>query len=56
MSHAREASLTFFVTYLSPLMSEVYVLVNLLKNPFKKLLGVFLVQVLTRSKDAFIYV
>ena len=28
MSYARETSLTFFVMYLSPLMSEVYLLVN----------------------------
>ena len=29
MSHAREATLFFFVIYLSPLMYEVYLLVNL---------------------------
>ena len=28
MSFARETTLTFFVMYLSPLMSEVYLLVN----------------------------
>ena len=29
MSHTRETTLTFFDKYLSPLMSEVYLLVNL---------------------------
>ena len=29
MSHARETTLTLFVMYLSPLMSEGYLLVNL---------------------------
>ena len=29
MSHARETTLSFFVMYLSPLMSMVYLLVNL---------------------------
>ena len=29
MSHARETTLTLFVMYLSPLTSEVYLLVNL---------------------------
>ena len=43
MSHARVTTLTFFVVYLSPLTSEVYLLVNLLKNPSIMPLGVFLV-------------
>ena len=29
MSHARETTFTFFVMYLPPLTSEVYLLVNL---------------------------
>ena len=29
MSHIRETTLTFFVMYISPLTSEVYLLVNL---------------------------
>ena len=29
VSHARETTLSFFVMYLSPMMSEVYLLVNL---------------------------
>ena len=33
MSHARGTTLTFFVMYLSPLMSEVYLLVNLFEKP-----------------------
>ena len=33
MSHARETTLTFFVMYLSPLMSEVQLLVNLFEKP-----------------------
>ena len=44
MSHARETTITFFVMYLSPLMSEVYLLVNLLKNPSIMPLRVFLVS------------
>ena len=43
MSHARETTLTVFIVYLSPLMFEVYLLVNLLKNPSIMPLGVFLV-------------
>ena len=43
MSHARATTLTFFIVYLSPLMSIVYLLVNLLKNPSIMLLGIFLV-------------
>ena len=31
MSHAREKTLTFFIMYLSPLMSEVYLLVTFFK-------------------------
>ena len=42
MSHARETTLIFFVTYLSPLMSEVYLLVNLFEN-LSVMLGIFLV-------------
>ena len=33
MSHARETTLTFFVMYLSPLVLEVYLLVNLFEKP-----------------------
>ena len=33
MSHERETTLTFFVMYLSPLTSEVYLLVNLFEKP-----------------------
>ena len=33
MSHARETPLTLFVMYLSPLTSEVYLLVNLFEKP-----------------------
>ena len=40
MSHAREATLTFFVMYLSPLTSEVYLLVNL----FSKLYVTFILH------------
>ena len=35
MSHIKEITLTFFVMYLSPLTSEVYLLVNL----FFKVIG-----------------
>ena len=34
MSHAREITLTFFVWYLSPLMSKVYLLVNLFSQSY----------------------
>ena len=44
MSHARETNITFFVMYLSPLTSEVYLLANLLKNLSIMPLGVFLVS------------
>ena len=40
MSHARETTLTFFFMYLSLLMSEVYLLVNL----FSKLCVTFIRQ------------
>ena len=40
MSHAREMTLSFFVTYLSPLTSEVYLLVNF----FSKLYVTFILQ------------
>ena len=43
MSHARATTLTFFIVYSSPLMSKVYLLVNLLKNPSIMLFGIFLV-------------
>ena len=33
MSCARGTTLTFFITYLSPLMSKVYLLVNLFEKP-----------------------
>ena len=33
MSHARETTLTFFIMYLTPLTSEVYLLVNLFEKP-----------------------
>ena len=46
MSHARETTLTFSVMYLSHLMSEVYLLVNL----FSKLYVTFILQ-----WNAFIY-
>ena len=50
MSHARETTLTFFVMYLSPLTSEVYLLsfqrLTFLKNTSIMLLGVFLVFIL----------
>ena len=36
MSHARETTLTFFVMYLSPLTSEVYLLVNLFEKKKKR--------------------
>ena len=42
MSHARGTILTFFVMYLPALMSEVYLLVNLLKNRSIMPLGIFL--------------
>ena len=40
MSRARETTLTFFVMYLSPLTSEVYLLVNL----FSKLYVTFILH------------
>ena len=40
MSHSRETTLTFFIMYLSPLMSEVYLLVNL----FSKLYYTFILS------------
>ena len=40
MSHARETTLTFFVMYLSPLTSEVYLVVNL----FSKLYVTFILH------------
>ena len=40
MSHARETTLTLFIMYLSPLSSEVYLLVNL----FTKLYVTFIVN------------
>ena len=40
MSHAKETTLIFFVTYLSPLIFEVYLLVNL----FSKLYVIFILQ------------
>ena len=33
MCHMQETTLTFFVMYLSPLTSEVYLLVNLFEEP-----------------------
>ena len=33
MSQVRETTLTFFIMYLSPLTSEVYLLVNLFRKP-----------------------
>ena len=52
MSHAKETTLTFSVMCLSPLMSEVYHLVNLfLKNPSIMPLGVFLVKTKNCSND-----
>ena len=33
VSRARETTLTFFIMYLSPPMSEVYLLVNLFEKP-----------------------
>ena len=33
MSHARGTTLTFFIMYLSPLTSGVYLLVNLFEKP-----------------------
>ena len=41
MSLARETALTFFIMYLSPLVSEVYLLVNLF---FSKLYVKFIFQ------------
>ena len=45
MSHARETTLTSFIMYLYPLMSEVYLLVNLFEELVRNiiLLHVFLV-------------
>ena len=40
MLHAREITITFFVIYLSPLTSEVYLFVNL----FSKLYVTFIFQ------------
>ena len=40
MSHARETTLTFFTMYISPLTSEVYLLVNL----FSKLYVTFILH------------
>ena len=40
MSHARETTLSFFIMYLSPLASKVYLLVNL----FSKLYITFILQ------------
>ena len=44
VSYARETTLTFFIMYLSPLMSEVYLLFNLLKNLSIMPFGIFPVQ------------
>ena len=51
MSHARETTLTFFIMYLSPWESEVYLLVNLLKNLSIMLLGVFFCYELEEGKE-----
>ena len=40
MSHARESTLSFLIMYISPLMLEVYLLVNL----FSKLYVTFILQ------------
>ena len=40
MSHSRKTALTFFIMYLSPLTSEVYLLVDL----FSKLYVTFILQ------------
>ena len=44
MSCARETTLALFVMYLSPLMSEVYLLVNVLVNLFSELYVTFILQ------------
>ena len=44
MSHARETTLTFFVMHLSPLMSEIYLLVNLFEKPIHNAIRRFLVH------------
>ena len=41
MSNARGTALTFFIMYLSPLMSEAYLLVNLFEKPIHNVIRHF---------------
>ena len=49
VSLARETTLTLFIMHLSPLTSEVYFLINLLKNLSIMLLGIFLVLLVSEK-------
>ena len=50
MSHAREMTLTFFVMYLSPLTSEVYLLVDLFQSYMSPLFFIGLLLCLVGMK------
>ena len=51
MSHVRETTLTFFVMYLSPLTSEVYILVNLLSKLYVTFILQWIAFIFDRDKE-----
>ena len=51
MSNTRETTLTFCVMYLSPLMSEVYLKVNLLPSYMLRLFFIGLLSYLYEEED-----
>ena len=48
---ARETTLTFFVMYLSPLMSEVYLLVNLFSKLYFMFFLLWIAFIFGRDKE-----
>ena len=51
MSHARETTLTLFVMYLSPLTSEVYLLVNLFTKLYITFILNWIAIIFGRNED-----